>query len=121
LRSAIGVTAIAQGVLYLQGVEAFSAAAVTIGVFFIVAGAALLAGFATPLAGLLATVENLAIAAQWISVRSFSAPGARIVALEMAILAVALSLLGPGAYSLDARLFGRREIVIPPASGPPDY
>jgi hypothetical protein len=25
----------------------------------------------------------------------------------------ALALLGPGAYSMDARLFGRREIVLP--------
>lgn len=28
--------------------------------------------------------------------------------------AVALALLGPGAYSLDARLFGRRVMVVPP-------
>ncbi len=32
------------------------------------------------------------------------------------ILAAVIALLGPGAYSLDARLFGRREIIIPPAS-----
>jgi uncharacterized membrane protein YphA (DoxX/SURF4 family) len=29
------------------------------------------------------------------------------------ILAAAIALLGPGAFSLDAHLFGRREIVIP--------
>jgi uncharacterized membrane protein YphA (DoxX/SURF4 family) len=28
--------------------------------------------------------------------------------------AAAVALLGPGAYSLDSRLFGRREIVFPP-------
>jgi hypothetical protein len=30
------------------------------------------------------------------------------------VIAVALCLLGPGAFSLDARWFGRREVVIPP-------
>jgi uncharacterized membrane protein YphA (DoxX/SURF4 family) len=34
--------------------------------------------------------------------------------LGLAIL-LALAILGPGAYSIDARLFGRREIIIPPA------
>jgi uncharacterized membrane protein YphA (DoxX/SURF4 family) len=34
----------------------------------------------------------------------------------LAVISVALVLLGPGAVSLDARLFGRREIIIP---GPP--
>ena len=36
-----------------------------------------------------------------------------IAHLNLAIVSVALVLLGPGALSLDARLFGRREIIIP--------
>lgn len=31
----------------------------------------------------------------------------------LALMAGALVLLGPGAYSGDARLFGRREVIIP--------
>ncbi len=32
----------------------------------------------------------------------------------LALNSIALALLGPGAYSLDARLFGLRVIVVPP-------
>jgi hypothetical protein len=34
-------------------------------------------------------------------------------AFNLAAISAALVLLGPGAFSLDARLFGRREIIIP--------
>jgi uncharacterized membrane protein YphA (DoxX/SURF4 family) len=33
--------------------------------------------------------------------------------LDLAVVAVVIALLGPGAFSIDARLFGRREILIP--------
>ena len=36
-----------------------------------------------------------------------------LTAFNLAAISAALVLLGPGAFSLDARLFGRREIIIP--------
>jgi hypothetical protein len=36
-----------------------------------------------------------------------------LAAFNLAAISGALVLLGPGAFSLDARLFGRREIIIP--------
>ncbi len=36
------------------------------------------------------------------------------LALMTTVMAVSLVFLGPGAYSIDAFLFGRREISIPP-------
>jgi hypothetical protein len=33
------------------------------------------------------------------------------------LVAIGLAMLGPGAYSFDAKLFGRREIVFPPGNG----
>jgi uncharacterized membrane protein YphA (DoxX/SURF4 family) len=37
-----------------------------------------------------------------------------LVLASLLLNAIALALLGPGAYSLDARLFGRRVVVVPP-------
>jgi hypothetical protein len=41
-------------------------------------------------------------------------PSDSLVLLLLVLDSAALGLLGPGAYSLDARLFGRRVIVVPP-------
>jgi hypothetical protein len=37
-----------------------------------------------------------------------------------ATMLIGIILLGPGAFSLDARVFGRREIIIPPPVHPCD-
>lgn len=39
-----------------------------------------------------------------------------IQSVEIVALAAAIALIGPGAFSIDARMFGRREILIPTAS-----
>ena len=79
----------------------------------IVSGAALLIGFVTPGA---AAVAGLSLA--FLVMTSFPAPATgllldRVGALCIAAVAGAVALLGPGALSLDARLFGRRELVFP--------
>lgn len=40
-------------------------------------------------------------------------PFDRLVGLVLGADAIAIALIGPGAFSVDARLFGRREILIP--------
>ena len=37
-----------------------------------------------------------------------------LMSASLILNAAALALLGPGAYSVDARLFGRRVVVVPP-------
>lgn len=42
----------------------------------------------------------------------------KLPAVFTAMIAIAVACLGPGAYSLDARRHGRREIIIPPRHRP---
>lgn len=66
----------------------------------------LLMGVFTPLAGVLAAAVEV-----WIAILQFSSrSGDPWVTLAQAILAAALAMIGPGAWSIDARRFGRKHI-----------
>ena len=41
-----------------------------------------------------------------------------MILASVTLTSAALALLGPGAYSVDARLFGRRLVVVPPRKDP---
>lgn len=69
--------------------------------------AALCAGYLTPVVAMLALLCH---ALTWWQLGSVSAFMVCIVSLD----AVALALLGPGAYSIDSYRFGRRVVVLPP-------
>jgi hypothetical protein len=71
-------------------------------------GVLLLAGLLTPVAGL--GMAGLLVVSQYLAFGR-SLPDLSVVLLVTGCLA--LTLLGPGTWSLDAWLFGRREIVIP--------
>lgn len=65
-------------------------------------GVLLIAGLWTPIAGALAVIH-----AAW---HAFVHPGEAGFYLLLATLSIALTLLGPGAWSVDARLFGWKRI-----------
>ncbi len=87
------------------------------GTLEILVGTALMIGFLTPLAGACASLGNLANGVSWYLTAGGNSNA--IVSLYLVVICIAITLLGPGAFSVDARLFGRREIIIPGRSRPP--
>jgi uncharacterized membrane protein YphA (DoxX/SURF4 family) len=85
------------------------------GLLAVAAGISLLAGFMTPIA---AALVGIGAAATVIFAAPAPIPGVFVSKLSVAFLAVAavaVVLLGPGAVSIDCRMFGLREIIIPPS------
>ena len=73
----------------------------------VAAGAAvlLLLGLWTPIAGAVVAVAELSLL--------LSHPQEPWPSIQLAMLGAALAMLGPGRWSVDARLFGRKHIPIP--------
>jgi putative oxidoreductase len=102
MRVVAGIALVFQGVTILQGGTAIGEAildAVAAG-----AGVLLLGGLWTPIAGTVVALVQL-----W---NIFTHAGDTRVPILMGTLGAALVLLGPGGWSVDARLFGWKRIDI---------
>ena len=113
IRAAVAITALIQGTLCLISDAQFTL--ITAGsLLALIAGAFLLIGLWTPIA---AAVIGLCIGAMRLSLVSrcradlFQTDISVILAITVC---TGILLAGPGAYSIDARLFGPREIVLRP-------
>jgi len=69
--------------------------------------AALSAGYLTPIAAAMVIAYQVLV---WSGLGTVDSAQAIMVSLD----SLALALLGPGAYSVDGYLFGRRVVVLPP-------
>ena len=104
LRMLVGVTLIAQIVTQIQSSELTALGWVIAALLFLSAGCLLL-GFVTPVVAILIGLTSLTVA--------FSS---LVQNLDLVVLSIVIALLGPGAFSIDALMFGRREILITSAN-----
>ena len=113
LRVAVGLRLAIQGAYTIGTPNSAPIRAWAIGLVAIFVGAALLIGFLTPLAGVSSAIVNSTIGVSLI-VGSGALPHDKAWSeIDLVVMSIAIVVLGPGAFSLDAHLFGRREIIIP--------
>jgi uncharacterized membrane protein YphA (DoxX/SURF4 family) len=114
LRAAIGLVALIQAGFYLLSTGVSTPAVWVVGLLGAAGGAALLIGFLTPIAGALVGLGAVGIGWSILPACNPNLFDAKLSVIFACIMTAAIVFLGPGAFSLDARLFGRREIIIPP-------
>jgi uncharacterized membrane protein YphA (DoxX/SURF4 family) len=103
MRLVVGIALVVRRIIELQSAPPISLA--VIHVLAIAAGILLLAGLWTPIAGVLLALIEIGSA--------FAHPHDPWSYILLGTLGAALAMLGPGAWSVDARLFGWKRIDTP--------
>ena len=103
LRVLAGFGLIYRGIAVMTGAP--SAASFVLPLIGAAAGLLILGGLWTPVVGLLGGAVEVSVA--------FTDPGTQSLAIMLAVLSVSLAMIGPGAWSIDARLYGRKQLLPP--------
>lgn len=119
LRAAAGAALIVQGSAYLGNRYDRELPFLSIALLTTAVGALLLIGCLTRFAAVVAAVASVGSIFSWLPGLNVGLFETRMTATLAAAIAAAVFCLGPGAFSVDARLFGRREVIIP--KNPHDY
>jgi len=116
LRAAGGAVFFIQAVAYLGDNRQMGFSTLTVICVMIAVGLLLLIGFLTRFVALVAAIIGVSSILSWFPRSSVGPLQTPMTAVLCAVIAVAVICMGAGALSLDARMFGRREIIIPAGS-----
>ncbi len=109
LRFLLGLSTFSQAIGMLGNTNA--PVHLAVGTLSMLLAITVLIGFLTPIGCGLITIVYLTIGSG--SLLASNGHSNALPALDFAVISAALVLVGPGAFSLDAKMFGRREIRIP--------
>jgi len=110
LRITIGLGMLIQAFSWLIEPQTFDNGMWAPGLVALVIGVSFILGFLTPLAG---SVTALAGIATRLLHPEWSSSMTGLLGVSPLVMVIAITLLGPGAFSLDAYFFGRRRIIVP--------
>ena len=113
LRATAGGVLLARGIMYLGARHNLRLAILAMLLLAFVSAVFLLLGYRTRPAATVVSVASIGSIFFWLS--TYRQQDNCLSAALVGIIAAAVICLGPGAFSLDSRLFGRREIIIPRA------
>jgi hypothetical protein len=113
LRSTVGLLLISAGAYLLSKVDELTLLVVILAIAAIASGLLLLIGFFTPIGGTLGALSAACAVLFAAPMGALHPMQLRASAVVVVVMAGAVGILGPGAFSIDSRLFGRRKIVIP--------
>jgi uncharacterized membrane protein YphA (DoxX/SURF4 family) len=117
LRAVLGIAMLIEGGTYF-GDPGGTITTWVVGAFALISGGFLLVGFFTPFTAIAAALDIIAVALSAIPAPTrnlFDSQPAFIFGLTMVMAVIGV---GPGRFSVDARMFGRREIIIPLPQSP---
>lgn len=117
LRLTMGAILVFQGFCHLAMWHELSMVSRGLGLLEVGAAISLVLGYLTPITLLIIAALGVRGALFYAQLPAQNLFGTVMPSLLATAIIVSIGCLGPGAYSIDARLFGRREIIIPDLQG----
>jgi uncharacterized membrane protein YphA (DoxX/SURF4 family) len=114
LRSVIGIVIVWGGGADLMSGSERGILSYTLVSIALLGGVLLMIGLATPVAALIAALEAASMLFPIVPPDEPVPYASILCCFVVTVSAASLVLLGPGAFSLDARLFGWHEVILPP-------